>query len=107
MIKWTFPVRGKVKPGTYCLAYDLKLRALTPRAKMGSFNSYVHVTIGGKSGKNVGQQDSLLECKDLPWIRRDLILEIPEHTEPSMLSLQLHKATGTVWIDNVSLLPCE
>jgi hypothetical protein len=74
---------------------------------MGSFNSYVRVAEEGTAGRNVGQQESRLESPDLPWTRREFVLSIAEGVEPSMLSLQLHQATGTVWIDNVSLLPCD
>ena len=106
VFKWTHPVTGKVTPGKYHLSYDVRLRGLTPRGKMGSFNSYVHVRRNGKSGGNIGQMDSMLECADADWTRCDFILTVPEGAEPSMLSLQLHRATGTVWIDNVSLSRC-
>jgi len=106
VLKWTHPVTGKVTPGKYHLSYDIRLRGLTPRGKMGSFNSYVHVRRHGQSGGNIGQMDSMLERANADWTRCDFLLTIPEGVEASMLSLQLHRATGTVWIDNVSLSRC-
>jgi hypothetical protein len=31
------------------------------------------------------------------------VIELPEGFDPSMVSLQLHRATGVIWIDNVAL----
>ena len=74
---------------------------------MGSFNSYIRTSTGPKSGGNEGQSDAAFSGSDLPWTRRDCVIEIAEGAKPTFVSLQLHKATGTVWIDNVLLLQCE
>ncbi len=110
VLKWVQPLKpGAVPPGTYCLSYDVRVSRLTPRGPMGSFNAYLRAAPPNdpRAGKNVGQSDSRFEGPNLPWTRRELILTVPEGMKASMVSLQLHQATGTVWIDNVSLLPCE
>ena len=110
VFKWTCPLpKTVVAPGSYCLSYDVRIVGpkLTPRDKMGSFNAYLHVTRDGKSGGNLGQADSMLLTTGDRWLRRDFVIDIPEHVVPTMVSLQLHRATGTVLLDNVSLLPCR
>ena len=107
VLKWTHPIGGIMEAGTYLLSYDIRVEDLEPRGPMGSFNSYVHVRRDGEPGGNIGQQESLAEVRSAPWTRRESVLVVPEGVEPSMISLQLHRATGTVWIDNVSLVRCE
>jgi hypothetical protein len=74
---------------------------------MGSFNSYIHARRNNRPGGNIGQTESMFEAAEMDWTRRDFILVLPTGAEGSMVSLQLHRATGTVWIDNVSLLRCS
>ena len=105
VFKWLHPVPGDLAPGRYHLSYDVRTQGPTPRGKMGSFNSYIHVRRGGRPGGNIGQTESMIEKDAAEWVRRDFVLTIPEGVEPSMLSLQLHRATGTVWLDNVSFVP--
>ncbi|NOX55701.1 MAG: hypothetical protein GXP27_14925, partial [Planctomycetes bacterium] len=110
VLKWTHPTHpASLPPGKYILSYDLRVSQLTPRGPMGSFNSYLRVAPPNapRSGRNLGQSESRFENSDLPWTRRELILTLPDGMQASMVSLQLHQATGTVWIDNVSLLRCE
>lgn len=104
VIKWTHPT-GKLvtAPGRYCLSYQVRVvgEGLVPHTDMGSFNSYIH------TGGNLGQRPSMLTATGDRWIRRDLVIDVPEGATPNMISLQLHQATGTVLLDNVSLLHCE
>ena len=109
VIKWTHPILGVAKAsGRYCLSYDVRVvgQPLVPQQSIGSFNSYLHVQHEGKSGGNLGQRAFMLTSTGDRWIRRDLIVDVPENATPSMISLQLHQATGTVLVDNVSLLRC-
>lgn len=101
VFKWLFPLDEPGGPATYCLSYDIRLEDLVPRGDMGSFNSYI------RTGRNVGQQQSVLVSPDMPWRRRDFLLELDAGETPSFLSLQLHRATGSAHIDNVSLVRCE
>ena len=103
MLKWTQSVAGRVEPGIYVLAYDVRIDELKAQGADGMFCAYVHVRRGGKPGGNIGQREYAIRAAELPWTRRDCVLEIPAGVEPSMLSLQLHRATGVVWIDHVSL----
>ena len=107
VLKWTHPIDGIVEAGTYLLSYDVRVEDLVPRGQMGSFNSYLHVRRDGTPGGNTGQPESLIEVRRAPWTRREFVLAVPEGVEPAMISLQVHRATGTVWIDNVSLVRCE
>ncbi len=107
IFKWTYPVDASLPAGQYVLAYDVRLRGMTARAETGGFNSYIRVAKPDSAGRNLGQQESRLEMNNLPWTRREFILSISDEDKPSMLSLQLHNATGTVWIDNVSLRRCD
>ena len=110
VIKWTHPLLGTVEaPGRYCLSYNVRVvgERLLPQQDMGSFNSYLHIQQNGKLAGNLGQRPSMLTTTGDRWIRRDLIMNVPANVKPSMLSLQLHQATGTVLLDNVSLIRCE
>ncbi len=108
VIKWTYPM-AKAAPGRYCLSYYVRVvgEGLEPQTDMGSLNSYVRVQQKGGAGGNVGQRPSMLTTTHDQWIRRDLIVNLPLGMEPSMVSLQLHQACGTVLVDDVSLLRCE
>lgn len=108
--KWTYPLPDTVvAPGSYCLSYDVRVvdRHLVARGGMGSFNGYIHVTRDGKPGGNLGQPPSMLVATDDRWLHRDFRIDIPAGATPNMISLQLHHATGTVLLDNVSLLRCQ
>ena len=110
VIKWTYPVGDAVAaPGRYCLSYSVRVvgEGLVPCHEMGSFNSYVHVRQKGRPGGNLGQRPSMLTTTGDRWIRSDLIVNVPPGVSPSMISLQLHQATGTVLLDNISLVRCE
>jgi hypothetical protein len=98
-----------VAPGTYCLSYEVRIpeKRLTPRGPMGSFNSYLHMQRNGKAGGNLGQSKSMLLDTGEGWLRRDFVIDVPANVTPSMISLQLHHATGTVLLDNVSLIRCQ
>ncbi|MCK5802840.1 MAG: right-handed parallel beta-helix repeat-containing protein [Lentisphaeria bacterium] len=108
VLKWTHPLKQLSAPGLYCLSYDVCVpsRRLAPCGGMGSFNSYVHIRPNGKGGRNKGQRESMLTSTGGRWIRRDFMIDIPAGAVPSMVSLQLHHATGAVLIDNVSLVSC-
>jgi len=110
VFKWISPMpEGVVAPGTYCLSYEVRVvgRRLVPGDKSGSFNSYLHMNRNGKSGGNLGQRKAMLVTTGERWLRRDFVIDVPEHVTPSMISLQLHRATGTVLLDNVSLIRCQ
>lgn len=89
---------------TYLLSYDLRTEGLTPQSGMGSFNAYLRVQKPGTAGANDGQQDTLITTKNLPWSHQETVIKVPEEAVSSILSLQLHQATGTVWVDRVSLV---
>ncbi|MDP6356231.1 MAG: right-handed parallel beta-helix repeat-containing protein, partial [Planctomycetota bacterium] len=107
VFKWTHPFAAALAPGSYHLSYDVRVQQMTPRGKMGSFNSYIHARRNNRPGGNIGQTESMFEAAEMDWTRRDFILVLPAGVEGSMVSLQLHRTTGTVWIDNVSLLRCS
>jgi hypothetical protein len=110
VFKWTYPLPDTVvAPGTYCLSYEVRIpeKRLTPRGPMGSFNSYLHMQRNGKAGGNLGQSKSMLLDTGEGWLRRDFVIDVPANVTPSMISLQLHHATGTVLLDNVSLIRCQ
>ncbi|MBN2451922.1 MAG: right-handed parallel beta-helix repeat-containing protein [Lentisphaeria bacterium] len=98
VIKWTHPLVGLGAGGAYCLSYDIRTENLEPRGTMGSFNSYV------RTARNAGQAESILTSRNMPWQRRDLVIELHEDETPLLLSLQLHRATGRVYLDNVVLV---
>ena len=110
VIKWTHPTGKQVTaPGRYCLSYHVRVLddGLVPHTDMGSFNSYIHAQQKGGAGGNMGQRPSMLTGTGDRWIRRDQIVRLPEGATANMISLQLHQATGTVLLDDVSLLRCE
>ncbi len=110
VIKWTYPVGDAVAaPGRYWLSYSVRVvgEGLVPRHEMGSFNGYLHVRQNGRPGGNLGQRPSMLTTTGDRWIRCDVIVSVPPGVSPSMISLQLHRATGIVLLDNVSLVRCE
>ena len=107
VFKWMQPLPPELAPGRYSLSFDVRVQGLTPRGPMGSFNAYMHVKRGGKSRANLGQQDGLIDQSNLPWTRKEIIVTTNKGDVLSMVSLQLHHATGTVWIDNVSLVRCQ
>ncbi len=108
VFKWTHPIHDIVhSPGKYALSYEVRVveSPLSPKDTMGSFNSYLHVRRGGSAGGNLGQRESMITDTGDRWLRREFVIDIPADVSPSVLSLQLHQATGTVLIDNVCLLP--
>jgi len=108
VLKWTCPVPAAVVAGgRYLLSYDVRVEGLKPLSQMGSFNAYVHVRKNGQPGGNAGQQDSMITDATTPWLHREQLIVIPAGVEPSNVSLQLHNATGEVWLDNVSLMAIE
>lgn len=105
--KWTHPFAPEaLAPGSYCLSYDVRIvgRSLVARGQMGSFNAYLHVRRENQPGGNLGQSQSLLVTTGDRWLRRDFVIEVPADATPGMVSLQLHRATGAVLVDNVSLI---
>jgi hypothetical protein len=58
----------------------------------------------GKPGGNFGQRASMMTDTGDRWLRREFVIDVPPDASPSMLSLQLHRATGCVLVDNVCLL---
>jgi len=98
---------AKLGPGTYVLSYDLRVEGLKPRDRSGMVCGYIRTASRGGGGRNAGQMEHAFVGSDLPWTRRDCVIEVPEGARPSFVSLQLHKATGVAWVDNASLLPCE
>ncbi len=107
VFKWIYPLYSRnLPPGTYVLTYDLRIADLNPMSKSGMFCSYIRTRTDpaapGK-GANQGRMDGAFDGRDLPWTRRDQVIEIPKGARPSFISLQLHKAVGVVWLDNVAL----
>ncbi len=103
ILKWIYPLPKGLGPGTYLLSYDMRVEGLTPRSKGGMFCGYIR-TVAKPTGHNEGQTASAFGGKSLPWTRRDCVINIPPGAKPIFVSLQLHKATGVVWIDNVELV---
>jgi len=94
---------AELGPGTYVLRYDLCVSELLARGKSGMFCGYIR-TKAEPTGSNAGQRKYACKEGKLPWSRRDCVITVPEGAKPVFVSLQLHKATGTVWVDNVALL---
>ena len=107
VLKWLHPLAKDLAPGAYVLSYDLRVAKLEARDKSGMFCAYIRTSTGPKAGQNEGQMPYAFSGRDLPWTRRDCVIDIPQEAKLSFVSLQLHKATGTVWLDNVSLLRCK
>lgn len=110
VLKWTHPIDEIVEsPGKYVLSYEVRVvgAGLVPQDGMGSFNSYLHVRRGGQPGGNLGQRPSMLTASGDRWLRREFVIDVPPDVSPSVLSLQLHQATGIVLFDNVCLLRCS
>jgi hypothetical protein len=107
VLKWLYPVSGKMKPGRYLLSFDLRVAGFAPSdRKNGKVCAYLHVTKDGKPGGNIGQTEYALVNPEIPWTRRMYEVVVPDGSEPASVTLQLHQATGTVWFDNIALLPC-
>ena len=107
VFKWTHPIGEIVQaPGTYVLSYEVRVvgGSLSPKDNMGSFNSYLHVQSAGKPGGNVGQRPSMITDTQDRWVRREFVIDVPPGVSPATLSLQLHRATGSVLVDNVCLV---
>jgi hypothetical protein len=103
ILKWVQDVSDRVTPGTYVLSFDVRIDELQPQGKDGMFCAYVHTRKDGKPAGNRGQREYAITARSLPWTHRDCVIELPEGFDPSMVSLQLHRATGVIWIDNVAL----
>ncbi len=107
VLKWTYAIGDVVQsPGTYALSYEVRVvgTKVSPKHHTGGFNTYLHVRRGGKPGGNLGQRESTLSSTRDRWVRREFVIDVPPGVAPAMLSLQLHRATGTVLVDNVCLL---
>ena len=107
VFKWTHPINDIVRaPGTYVLSYELRVvgTSLSPKDSMGSFNSYLHVRSSGQPGGNIGQRPSMITDTGDRWMRREFVIDLPPGVSPTTLSLQLHRATGSVLLDNVCLV---
>ncbi|MEA3365326.1 MAG: hypothetical protein U9Q79_06760, partial [Candidatus Hydrogenedentes bacterium] len=102
--KWVHPLDKALGAGTYVLSYDMRVSDLTPRGSLGTFNSYIRTWTAPGKGRNAGQTEYAFEGSELPWTRRDCVIEVKEDERATFVSLQLHRATGTVWVDNVSLI---
>lgn len=104
VLKWTRSLDKSFTAGRYLLTYDLRVEGLKPQKPGGTFYAYVH------SRSDEGQQGGGLHTRDafaganLPWTRCEHFIDIPPNMKPSGMMLQLHYATGTAWIDNVSLI---
>ena len=105
--KWLFPLeKAHLSAGQYILTYDLRVEGLKPVGPSGMFCSYIRTRTdpgNPRKGANQGQMNAAFSGSSLPWTRRDQPVTIPAGARPSFVSLQLHKAVGTVWIDNVAL----
>ena len=107
VFKWTYPINEIVQaPGTYVLSYEVRVvgTSLSPQDSMGSFNSYLHIRSDGKPGGNIGQRPSMIINTEDRWVRREFVIDVPPGVSPTTLSLQLHRATGSVLLDNVCLV---
>jgi hypothetical protein len=107
VFKWTHPIGEIVRaPGRYALSYEVRVvgAGLSPKDNMGSFNSYLHVQSAGKPGGNLGQRPSMITDTKDRWVRREFVIDVPPGVSPTTVSLQLHRATGSVLVDNVCLV---
>lgn len=107
VLKWLHPLPAALEPGVFVLSYDLHTENLTPRGPGGMFCSYIRTRTADGGGRNEGQQESGVTTPDVDWTRRDCVIRVPTGAKPRFVSLQLHKATGTVWVDNVALYRAE
>jgi hypothetical protein len=107
VLKWLHPLDRELGSGTYVLSYDVRVAGLQPRGGMGMTCSYIRTETEAGGGRNAGQREYGFTGADLPWTHRDMVIELEPEEFPTFLSLQLHKATGTVWFDNVSLVKCR
>jgi len=92
------------------LSYDVRIVGLKPIAKSGMFCGYIRTQLeagDSRKGTNAGQMLHAIAVRHVPWTRRDCVIEVLEGHRATFVSLQLHKATGTVWLDNVSLVKAE
>ena len=98
----------KLGPGTYVLSYDLRVADLQRPTNSGMACCYIGhwYPKEDRSSKAILLPGRFIG-RDVPWTRRESIISVPEGAQLSHISLQLHKAAGTVWYDNVSLLRCE
>ncbi len=103
VLKWLHPLPRTLQSGIYVLSYDLRVDDLQPRDPSGMFCSYIRTTTPSGGGANVGQRENAVHEHHIDWTHRDCVIEIPAGARPSFVSLQLHKATGSVYVDNVKL----
>ncbi|MCX7012617.1 MAG: right-handed parallel beta-helix repeat-containing protein [Candidatus Sumerlaeota bacterium] len=103
IVKWIHALDKSVGPGLYVLAYDIRVENLNPQSANGMFCGYIRTVTGPGAGANAGQNDYAIHDSNLAWTRRECVIEIPAGAYGGFLALQLHQATGTVWVDNVSL----
>ena len=110
VLKCLQSLRKGLGAGTYVLSYDVRITGLKPIAKSGMFCGYIRTQsdVGApRKGTNAGQMPHAIAVRHVPWTHRDCVIEVPEGHQPTFVSLQLHKATGTVWLDNVALMKAE
>ena len=68
---------------------------------MAGFNAYLRTPKG-----NRGQMQGALAGPTGKWIRHVVPIRIPPGEATQFISLQLHRAAGTVLVDNVVLRRC-
>jgi hypothetical protein len=97
-------------PGRYLLRFDVKAEdlAIANPARGGSFSAYVHiVNRDGSHGRNLGADQATLRGGSFDWLRREVVIDVPQEAKKLTVIFQFQRMTGTVWIDNVQLIGFE
>ncbi len=98
--------------GTYIMRYNLRMRDLAPQAQNGRF--YGEGWANRKEGTNPrymslgASPDNHITGGQVPgWTTRESVFQVLPDTELIYMLFGLDKATGSLWIDNVTLEKCD
>ncbi|MBT3285913.1 MAG: hypothetical protein HN380_01110 [Victivallales bacterium] len=89
--------------GTYILGLQVRAEDLLAGEEGGMLVSVRHIPIGGRGRLRTKTHQRVVTHLCTLWERVELPLEIPADTALMTVTVQLRNATGTVWLDQVSL----
>ncbi len=96
------------RPGIYRLSYWVKTAQLSAATLDAGFGAYAYLCgPDGKNGEYLGREDGWIENSDLPWERREILLNVSPGFTELWISFGLRQTVGTVWIDDVILQECQ